>query len=132
MNLIFLANQKFQARWNRILMGSRRGPPRRDEVSDLGDIGRRQALEQIFQIIEGIDPMSSATAQQGVNHRAAFPSFRMSKEQKILFPKSTGPDCILDQVVVDLQNSVSNEPCQRCLAVHRCRPDPDFEEYTPP
>ena len=61
------------------------GPRRWRELFDLGDLGRRQAGEQIFQVIEWIDPVPPATAQQGVNHRAAFPGFRMPNEQPVLF-----------------------------------------------
>jgi len=71
-------------------------PCRWRERSDLGDLGRWQAREQIFQIIERVDPVPPATAQQGINHRTAFPGFGMPDEQKILFSKGTGPNRILD------------------------------------
>jgi len=50
--------------------------------------------------------MPPTTAQQGVNHCAAFSSFWMANEQKILFPKSTGPNRVFDEVIVDLQRTV--------------------------
>jgi hypothetical protein len=47
-------------------------PSRRCEQFDLGDQGCWQAGEQVIQIIERTDPLSPATAKQGVNYRAAF------------------------------------------------------------
>jgi len=63
--------------------------------------------------------MSAATAQQSVDHGAAFPGFRMPDEQKVLFSESTGPNRILDQVLVDLQTPVGDEPRQRFPAFLR-------------
>jgi len=61
------------------------GPRRWRELSDLGDLGRWQAREQILQVIKWVDLVPTATSQQGVNHCATFPRFRMPDEQKILF-----------------------------------------------
>jgi len=72
------------------------GPRRRRELFDLGDLGRWQTREQILQIIKGVDAMPPATAQQGVNHRAAFPGFGMPNELPILLSKCAGPNGVLD------------------------------------
>jgi hypothetical protein len=64
------------------------GPRRWCEILDLGDFGRRQAGEQISKVIKRVDAISPATAQQSVDHRAAFAGFGMPYEQKILFPES--------------------------------------------
>lgn len=50
------------------------------ELVDLGDLGRWQTGEQIFQIIDRVNPMPPATAQQCVNHGTAFASFGMPNE----------------------------------------------------
>jgi len=63
----------------------RSGPGCWRELSDLGDLGRWQAREQILQVIKWVDLVPTATSQQGVNHCATFPRFRMPDEQKILF-----------------------------------------------
>ncbi len=60
-------------------------PGSRRELLNLGNLGRWQTRKQIFQVIERVDTMPPATAQQCVNHGAAFASFRMSEEQKVLF-----------------------------------------------
>ena len=59
------------------------GPCRRREILDFGNLGCGQAREQVLQIIKRVDPMSSATAQQSVNHRAAFTGFRMPNKQPV-------------------------------------------------
>jgi hypothetical protein len=48
----------------------------------VGDLGSRQARKQIFQVINRVDAMPPATAQQGVDHRAAFTSFGVPNKQK--------------------------------------------------
>jgi len=53
-------------------------PTPRRELFDLGDLGCGQAREQIFQVIERIDSVPPTTAQQRLNHCAAFPGFRMA------------------------------------------------------
>ena len=60
--------------------GSRLGfsPRLGRELFDLGDLGCWQAREQIFQVIERIDSVPPTTAQQRLNHCAAFPGFRMA------------------------------------------------------
>jgi hypothetical protein len=65
-------------------------PRRWSELFDLGNLGRRQAHEQIIQIIKGVDPMSPATAQQCVNHRTTFASFGMPNEQPVAPVTATG------------------------------------------
>jgi hypothetical protein len=55
------------------------GPRRRRELLDLGDLGRRQACGQILQIIEWIDAMPSATAQQGIDYSASLSGFGMRR-----------------------------------------------------
>src|SRR5208282_4268809 len=62
-------------------------PLRWCELLDLGNLGRRQAREQILQIIERIDSVPPATAQQSINHRAAFSRFGMPDKQPVLFSK---------------------------------------------
>lgn len=54
-------------------------PCRWRELPDLGDLGRGQAGEQAFQVIKRVDPASSATARQRVNHRTAFPGLRIRR-----------------------------------------------------
>lgn len=56
------------------------GPSRWRELLDLGDLGHRQTREQIFQVIERIDTVPTATAQQSVNHRIALASLGMPKK----------------------------------------------------
>jgi len=90
------------------------GPRRWRELVDLGDLGRGQPGEQIREIFEGIDPVPPATAQQGVNHRAPFPGFRMPKEQKILFSKGAGPNQIFQEIGVNFQDAVVHKLAQ-CL-----------------
>ena len=63
-------------------------PSRWCELLDLRNLGRWQTGEQIFQIIKGVDPMPPTTAQQRINHRAAFPGFRMPNEQPVFLSKS--------------------------------------------
>lgn len=63
--------------------------------------------------------MPSATAQQGVNYGTAFTSFGMAYEQPVLFAKCAGPNCVLDEVVVDLQRAVLDEPVQGFPAFQR-------------
>jgi hypothetical protein len=77
----------------------RSGPGCWRELSDLGDLGRWQAREQILQIIKWIDPMPTATSQQGVDHRTPFASFRMPEEQEILFPESTWPNTVFNEIM---------------------------------
>lgn len=68
-------------------------PFRWREPFDLGDLGCWQACEQILQIIKRVDAVTTATAQQGVDHRAAFASLRMvvkleeAKRGFVLLPK---------------------------------------------
>src|ERR1017187_7822602 len=82
----------------------------------LRDLRRGQACEQILQIIEWIETVPPTTAQQGVDHRAAFPSLRMSNKQPVFLSKGTRPNGILDQVVVNLQTPVVHKPRQRLPA----------------
>ena len=79
------------------------GPLGGREPLNLRYLGRGQAREQIFQMIEWIEAVPPTTAQQGINHGAALSSLRMSNEQPVLFSEGTGPDGIFDQVVVDLR-----------------------------
>jgi hypothetical protein len=72
------------------------GPGCRRERFDFGDLGHRQACEQILQTIKWVETMPPATTQQGVDHRATFASLRMPDEQKITFSERTGPNGILD------------------------------------
>jgi len=67
------------------------GPRRWSELSDVGDLGSRQAREQILQAIKWVEAMPPTTAQQGVDHRAAFASFGMPDEKKILFVMESFP-----------------------------------------
>ena len=84
-------------------------PNRWGELFNLGDHGRWHAGEQIFQIIKRIDSVPSATAQQRVNHGAAFASFGMPNEQPVLFSKGAGSNRIFNQVVINLQSAVGDE-----------------------
>ena len=53
------------------------GPRHGRELFDRGELGCGQAREQIFQVIERIDSVPPTTAQQRLNHCAAFPGFRI-------------------------------------------------------
>ena len=66
-------------------------PHRWRELPDLGNLGRRQACEQIPQVIKWVEAVPPTTAQQCVNHRAAFASLRMTNEQKVLFLMESFP-----------------------------------------
>ena len=94
------------------------GPRRWRELSDLGDPGCWQAREQILQVIERVDPVPTATAQQRVDHRAPFASLRMSHEQPVFLSKSRGAYGILHKVVVDLDTTVSNTEKLVCSCFH--------------
>jgi len=93
--------------------------PKGREILDRGDFDGRQPREQILQILKWIDPVLSATAQQGIDHRAAFPGPGRSYEQPVTFSKSTGTNGVLDEVVVDLQHAVVHKPGQCIPAFQR-------------
>ena len=61
------------------------GPGSRGEGLDHGDFGRRQAREQILQIVKWIDPVAATTPQQRVDDRTTFPSLGVPNEQPVLF-----------------------------------------------
>jgi hypothetical protein len=46
----------------------------------LSDLGGGQTGEQIFQVIKWVNPVPTTTAQQGVDHRAAFTGIGMANE----------------------------------------------------
>ena len=77
------------------------------------------AAEQIFQVIKRVDPLPAATAQQGVNHRAPFPGFRMPNEQPVFLSKSTRPNGVLKEICVNFQNAVLYKPGQ-CIPPFQC------------
>jgi len=68
------------------------GPSHWRELLDLGDLGRWQTREQIFEIVEWIDPVTPTTGEQSVNYRAPFPGFRMADEQPIFLSNCAGPN----------------------------------------
>ena len=88
------------------------GPRCWRELFNLGNLRRWQPCEQILQIFEGIYPMPPATAQQGVNHGATIPSFRMPNEHPIAFPKCAGPNQVFQEVGVNFKDSVVHESGQ--------------------
>lgn len=88
-------------------------PRRWRELFDFRDFSRRQTRKQIFQVIERVDSLPPATAQQGVDHGAAFSGSRMSNEQPVLFSKGTGPNGVLDGIAVDFQHAVVHESRER-------------------
>jgi len=53
------------------------------ELSGLGDPGRRQASEQIFQVIKRLNTLPPANARQGVNYRAALVHIRYTGPNRI-------------------------------------------------
>ena len=67
------------------------GPGRRRELLDVGDLGRRQTREQIFQVVERIEVVPPTTAQQCVKDRAAFSGAGMANEQPILLVMASSP-----------------------------------------
>ena len=71
------------------------GPRAGRELLDLGDLGRREAREQILQILERVDALPPTTAQQGVDHRAALARGGMPDEEPILLAEGTGANGIL-------------------------------------
>ena len=88
------------------------GPCCGRELFDLCDLGGGQTGEQVFQIIERIDAMPPTTAQQGVNHCAAFPRFRMPNEHPIAFSKRAWTNRIFDFVVINFKNAVGDKLVQ--------------------
>ena len=78
------------------------GPRRWCELPNLRDLGRWQTREQILQVIIRIDPLPPTTAQQRVDHRATISGLGMANEQPVLLSDCTGPNRILDQIIVDL------------------------------
>ena len=75
------------------------GPRRWRELSDLGDLGRWQAREQILQIIERVDPVTTATTEQRVDYRAPFSRLRMAHEQPIFLSERAGADGVLNEIM---------------------------------
>jgi len=88
----FTASFPRRAGWLQFWPGSHRWR----ELLALSNFGGGQTGKQIFQIIERVDAVPPATAQQSVNHCAAFPSFGMANEHPIAFSKGTGPYAVFD------------------------------------
>ena len=82
------------------------------ELVDLGNFGHWQTREQIYQVIKRVDAVPPTTAQQRVNHRAAFASFGMPHKQPIAFSKCAGANRIFDFVVINFKNAVGDELVQ--------------------
>ena len=73
---------------------------------DLGDLRRRQPVEDIAEIALRVDAAAPATEQQGINYRAAPPGLWMTDEQPATPSHRRGTDGILDEIVVDFKTTV--------------------------
>jgi hypothetical protein len=95
------------------------GPGRWCELLDLGNFGRRQAHEQVFQIIIRVDTVPTATTQQRIDHGATFTGVGVSNEHPIAFSQCAGPNAVLDFIIINFHQSVGDEPGQRFPAFQR-------------
>ena len=82
------------------------GPGSRSELLDLLIGSSGQPFEYVGQVLERVDFMPAATAQQRINNGAVPASVGMTGEEKVLFANGGRTNGVLDQVVVNLHAAV--------------------------
>ena len=103
------------------------GPRPRRQTGNVLRFEIGQSLENVQQIFGGVDPMTAAAAQYGVNHGAACARLRVADEEKILLPDCRGANRVLAQVmpppdlcrVVNLEASIPDVPEPNTRHNHR-------------
>jgi len=78
----------------------------RGEFGHIFVFAHRDSLNEIFEIVIGFEFMVTAVLYDGVEHRAAPSRFFRFDEEEVLFSYRSWPDCVFDEVVVNLHQSV--------------------------
>lgn len=75
----------------------------------MGVLKVRQAGEDVLQVSVWIDASLSATFDQCVDDGAALAGPSFAHEEPVLLSDGGGPDCVLDQIIVDLHFPIAQE-----------------------
>ena len=89
--------------WSGARRRSRRGSARRL----VSGWRRGEAFDDFDEVVLGIEVLSAAVGQKGIDDVVVRPGFEAAEEHSVLYAELDGADHVLDEVGVDFENSLT-------------------------